>query len=247
MPSERKEWISRTMLALAAGAPLAVDHLFGHAAWPAAAAAGGVTALTWYGDFLTSTKGQAVLERHQYVFRHMVEPFRESLKAHDSTARVNVMYVRRQWNFRRRLVFFDRQDLVAHPDHGLTLGIHQGVAGRAFCAKKWAIGDLESQILHLGTIGNIKADVQTRDVSYGLTDEQQQATRDLKLIFSFPIRKLERVNGKDPEFTDDVIGVVNVDSRFVGAYKFYKSRGLPQQLVGQFLPNLASVCGALLS
>lgn len=249
MASDRGDWLSRTLLAVAAGVPVATANLIAaNSWWVSAVAASSVTALTWYGHFLASTFIRSHrLQRYRYVFGSIANPFREELKRQDDTARVNVMLVRRDWNFSEHFWFFDNEDLTDHPDEHLRLRADQGVAGKAYSNKKWAIGDLKNNKLFLGTIGTSLADRTEDSVSYGMTTQQMQQTRDLTLIISFPIRRLKQVNGNKLVFANDLIGVVNIDTKRDDALSFYDSPQMKDELLMRRLPSLANVCAAFFS
>jgi len=244
----KRDWWSRAFLAVAAGSPLAIERLLDD--WKVSlGAATGVTLLTWYGTFLASEApgGADIIQRYRYVFGNTVDPFRQVLRKADPTARVNVMLAKRDWRLTKRFVFFDREDLNGHPDENLDLKASQGVAGKALISKRWAIGDLESRTLYLGAIGSDQHSNAENHVSYGLTTEQQQATCGLTAVLSFPIRRLEQVRDRKMEFSDDVIGVVNIDSKMTGAMASYEASGLKKELLLNRMPTLACICAAFFS
>jgi hypothetical protein len=91
-------------------------------------------------------------------------------------------------------------------DMDLRLRVDQGAAGEAVHRKDLYVANLEDP------------DAPT----FRLDEDQREKTRDLTLIFSQPIMRLKKM--EDGRFypTDEVIGVVNIDSKRRGARAFYR-------------------------
>lgn len=116
----------------------------------------------------------------------------------------------------------------------LKIGPGQGVAGSAWEHKSWAVGDREKDIIFLGDVTRYK------DADRGMSDSQRKMVGDLKLIYSYPIRRLEYLENADINVAvGKVIGVVNIDSSMDGAFEFYVAQGLHGQLLRDVLPKMA--------
>lgn len=134
----------------------------------------------------------------------------ERIRKFDPTVRINVMlicrdrFIKKRFNFIYQYNFFEH-----HPDFNLKLLSSQGIAGLAVKKRKWILGDRESNnIFYLKGTNIISEDA---DIDCDLDSKQRRNVEHLKMIISFPIRKLKNhPNGEFP--LGDVIGVLNMDS-----------------------------------
>lgn len=143
-------------------------------------------------------------------------PMREQYSEAGLDLRINIMRTgrrliaqeepSRKGSRETRLQFFTRclyvewvsPNMQQQGDRDLVFTTRQGVCGEAFQSGEIAFADLT------------EADLE----SYNLNQEQIESTRQLRFVLSAPIRAL------DPEtkrLTNEVIGVVNIDSRTNGA------------------------------
>lgn len=95
--------------------------------------------------------------------------------------------------------------MEGEPDEDLELRLDQGVCGQAVSQRGFCVVDLETP--HRPT--------------FNLDAEQREKTEHLTLILSMPIKKAKRGRGGSVTLTDEIIGVVNIDSKMKGAYGFY--------------------------
>ena len=93
------------------------------------------------------------------------------------------------------------------PDKGSGLKLTQGVSGQAVAQQGFCVADLEAK----------------HGPTFNLTQAQLDKTKDLTLILSMPIRKTKKMPDNTYILTDDIIGVVNIDSRMKGAYDYYQN------------------------
>lgn len=180
-------------------------------------------------------------ERQRFLIDQFFEPEIDSLRQFDSTARLNIMRVSGLPGL-RRLRFFRTYRMGDGGDAVLTLKLNQGVAGVAFEAGHWAVGDMEADSWR-DARGN-----GGPDACRHMTQDQRDLVRELTLVYSYPIRRLARQGSAgDVRPVDDVIGVVNLDSRQESALGKYTKEGLHKALLEARLPQLALVAGYVLT
>lgn len=157
-----------------------------------------------------SRKNQSSLNvqhRRERLFDYFCHGYIEDLREHDETARIMVLAGDRwpveQWSTLRNI--FSRY-MEGHDDKHLGLNITQGVCGEAVTKNAFVAADLEAE--HAST--------------YRLSEDQLKRTKDLTLVMSMPIRKAETGDDGKPTLTDEIIGVINIDSRMPGALEFYE-------------------------
>lgn len=146
-------------------------------------------------------------ERRDYFFDLACVSTLEDLRQNfDGTARLNVMEVSRKLP-RERSKFrpIYTLNMEGDLDKDLGLKIHQGGTGVAFRDKRFHVADLEDP----------------DRPEYHLDERQLRLTKDLTLICSMPIRRVRKLPDDSRDITDEVIGVVNIDSKMANARAFY--------------------------
>lgn len=132
----------------------------------------------------------------------------EELHEHDPTARLNIMEIDQRfvdsWSVFE--IVYGR-GMAGDPDQGLRLKLNQGVCGQAVAQRAFCVANLE--IPHGPT--------------FNLDPDQLEKTKNLTLIMSMPIKRAEKMQDGTFILTDDIIGVVNIDSKREGAYDFYEN------------------------
>lgn len=134
----------------------------------------------------------------------------EQLREYDETARLNIMEVGGigpDSAKSLRIIY----DLFVEPDHAdkmMYMGYTQGVCGDA--ARK---GDL------------CYADISDpKRPTFGLNAEQLKKTEHVTFVISMPIKKAMKDPSGKTYLTDEVVGVVNIDSGLPDAENFYKNK-----------------------
>ncbi len=150
-----------------------------------------------------------LLEKRTYLYGYACDDPLENLRQHDPSARINVMEVDRallhRWTKRwSRFRIAYGPSMEGDSDEDLELRLNQGVCGQAVSGQEFVEVDLENP----------------NTPSYDLSLGQQQLTKDLKLILSMPIMKAKRRWRGGVTFTDEVIGVVNIDSKSKDAQQY---------------------------
>jgi hypothetical protein len=151
----------------------------------------------------------AIEEKRTFLFGYACDDAFEDLRRFDPTARMSVMEIDPRLPGQEpvfRTVYALGMDDA--PDADLGLGVSQGVQGRAVAQGEFTVADLEVE----------------DGPTFGLTADQLQKTEDLTLVLSMPVKKTERLPDGTPSVADEVLGVVNVDSRMPGALKRYRAR-----------------------
>jgi hypothetical protein len=92
-------------------------------------------------------------------------------------------------------------------DKDLRLKLSQGVCGQAVQQKDLCVANLE--VPH--------------SPSFGLDHGQRQKTQALTLIFSMPIKRARKMQDGTFALTDDIVGVLNLDSKMKDALVHYNS------------------------
>ena len=150
--------------------------------------------------------GLSLERRRARLFDYFCRGYIADLRAIDDTARIMVLAVERgptDNSSMLRNVY--SKHMKGDPDHHLDLDITQGVCGEAVTGNTFVAGDLEAE--HAAT--------------YRLTEEQLKKTKDVTLVMSMPIVGAKIGDDGEPTTTDEVIGVINIDSKMRGAYDFY--------------------------
>jgi len=152
----------------------------------------------------------AIEEKRTYLFGYACDDPFEELRRFDPTARLNVMEIDPRLPGQEP-VFETVYGLGMDgaPDAGLGLRVSQGVCGQAVAQGEFTVADLTVE----------------DGPTFGLTADQLAKTEDLTLVLSMPIKKTERLPDGTPSVTDEVLGVVNVDSRMPGALGRYREQG----------------------
>lgn len=146
-------------------------------------------------------------ERRSYFFDlACASPLEDLRQNFDRTARLNVVEVARKLP-RRRSEFkpIYTLNMEGDLDKDLGLKIHQGATGKAFRDGRFHVAALED----------------LDGPEYHLDERQIRLTKDLTLICSMPIRRVRKLSDDSRDVTDEVIGVVNIDSKMPDARAFY--------------------------
>jgi hypothetical protein len=149
----------------------------------------------------------AIEEKKTYLFGYACDDPFERLRRFDATARMNVMEIDPRLPGQEavfKTVYALGMD--GAPDADLGLRVSQGVCGQAVAQGEFTVADLEIE----------------KGPNFGLSADQLAKTRDLTLILSMPIKKTERLPDGTPGVTDEILGVVNVDSQMPGAHGRYR-------------------------
>ncbi len=179
----------------------------------------------------------AIEEKRTYLFGYACDdPFAE-LRRFDDTARMNVMEIDPRLPGQEpvfKTVYALGMD--GAPDADLGLRVSQGVCGQAVAQGEFTVADLEVE----------------KGPTFGLSAEQLAKTEDLTLVLSMPIKKTERLPDGTPSVTDEVLGVVNVDSQTRGAHGRYRGETagpgrpfLEQQ--EEVLESVSELCSYIMS
>jgi hypothetical protein len=146
-------------------------------------------------------------ERRDYFFDlACASPLEDLRQNFDRTARLNVMEVGRKLPMRRsefRPLY--TLNMEGDLDKDLGLKIYQGATGMAFRDKRFYVANLEDP----------------DGLEYHFDERQLRLTKDLTLICSMPIRRVRKLSDDSRDITDEVIGVVNIDSKMPNARAFY--------------------------
>ncbi|MGF1472950.1 MAG: hypothetical protein ACFB50_14575 [Rubrobacteraceae bacterium] len=148
-------------------------------------------------------------KKRTYLFGYACDEVFEELQRFDPTARINVMELDPRLPGQEPVfttVYALGMDDA--PDADLGLRLSQGVCGQAVSQGEFTVADLEIE----------------DGPTFGLSAEQLQKTRELTLVLSLPIKKTESLPDGTPSITDEVLGVVNVDSRMPGALRRYREQ-----------------------
>ena len=151
----------------------------------------------------------AIEEKRTFLFGYACDDAFEELRSFDPTARMNVAEIDPKLPLQEpvfRTVYALGMDGAADADLGLR--VSQGVAGQAVAQGEFTVADLEVE----------------DGPTFGLSADQLQKTEDLTLVLSMPVKKTERLPDGTPSVTDEVLGVVNVDSRLDGALGRYRTQ-----------------------
>lgn len=178
-------------------------------------------------------------KKRQFFFDLACERALERLREFDETARLNVMQIgwrlpRGKWG-RFRPIY--QLNMEGARDMHLKLRADQGAASEAVRAKARCVADLEAPDAPL----------------FRLDEDQREKTKDLTLIFSQPIMRLKRADDGDFFPTDEVIGVVNIDSSRADARAFYEGTTVHgkdlslREEVERAQEEMALVCSWILS
>lgn len=160
-------------------------------------------------EYLRDVKPYAdFTKKRNFFFENDSRQAFDRLREYDETARLNVMEVRyrlprKTWG---RFEPIYQLGMEGAEDMDLRLRVEQGAAGEAFRTRASYLANLENP----------------NSPSYGLNLEQQRKTEGLTLIFSWPIMRLRKKEDGELYPTDEVIGVLNIDSSRPGALAFYE-------------------------
>lgn len=173
-----------------------------------------------------SQSGLSLEKRRARLFDYFCEGYIDDLREKDSTARIMVLAVERGLTDRSSMLrnVYSKY-MQGDSDHHLDLDITQGVCGEAVTGNTFVAGNLEAE--HAAT--------------YRLTKEQLEKTKDLTLVMSMPIVGAKIGDDGEPTTTDEVIGVINIDSKMPGAHDFYTQEGQGSSLLDQQKKHLAEI------
>lgn len=189
-------------------------------------------------------KSALASERQKFTIRRLVGPEYDRLRVHDKSARLNIMLVLplcesqrlfSRWPWHKRLGYFERIGFRDH-DHDLNMLIKEkdGVAGTALHYEQSAIGLRGENVILVGGLDGPVARCQ--DVDINLDQARRDKVAKLRIIFSYPIRRLRR-DGVDVAVAGPVIGVINVDSEMM--WEEWRKGIDPKDFVDVRLPAMA--------
>lgn len=197
-----------------------------------------VIAIAGYVEWSRSAPILRLQDRRKILFGQACESAMKRLRKEDPTARLNIMEIDglplRQFRFLRIIygLYVDKND----PDRGMRLKVWQGVAGQAAESGQFCIGDISDK---------------TKAPPFGLNAEQQKKTEDVRLVLSMPIKKVKQGGDGDPELTDKVIGVVNIDSKMEDAPDHYRNHMVGDKslrdLQEEALRQISEYCSVVMS
>lgn len=192
-------------------------------------------------DYLQNVKPHVDFQRkRRHVFDLACENPMEGLREYDETARLNILEIRyllprKKWG-RFRPIY--QRYMEGARDIHLGMRVDQGVSGEAVRTKRPCLGDLEDP----------------NATSLLLEPDQQDKTEDLTVVFSYPIRRLKKLKEDDQFYpTDEIIGVLNIDSSKKGAYSFYNETVIPgtditlRKEVEKVQEKIALICSRMMS
>jgi hypothetical protein len=147
-------------------------------------------------------------DKRTYLFSTVCRTVLEDLREHDPTAQLNIMEI--DYRLIRSLSVFKviyTLGMGDDPDKNPQLKLTQGVPGQAVARKGFCVADLESKHTPM----------------FGLTADQYDKTKELTLVLSMPIKRTEKMPDGSFVLADDVIGVVNIDTKRPSAHMYYES------------------------
>lgn len=183
-----------------------------------------------------------LLENRRFLYGYACNDALDGLLQHDSSARLNVMEIDRGLLPRRgKFEIVHPLRMEGEPDEGLELTLDQGVCGQAVSQHAFCVANLETP----------------HGPTFNLDAKQRERTKHLTLILSMPIKRAKRGRGGSVMLTDEIIGVVNIDSKMKGAYRFYDKtivfetdeddgRSLLEKQTGT-LQEISEVCSYIMS
>lgn len=181
-------------------------------------------------------------ERRQFILDETFRPFIDSLRVPEPKARLNIMRVERShWGLGSKHFVFFTSFYLDDDDESLDLSIQGGVAGAAYEYQRLAVGIRDPSP---GTI-NLTNGTTLTDIARNLPQVSRDKTRDLTLIYSYPIRRLERDGAGRVKPTGTLIGVVNIDTKTANAFPLYQEAQL-DAIIRTQLPKLAITAAYLM-
>lgn len=176
-------------------------------------------------------------DKRTFFLDHACFNAMERLREYDDTARLNIMEVQGIGPDTSKYlnIIYDLFVDPAHPDKMMEMGYTQGVCGDAARKGESCYADISDPARP----------------TFGLTAEQLKKTEHVTFVISMPIKRA--VTGPDGKtnLTDEIIGVVNIDSGKPDPENFYKNtivEGEPlleRQLTA--LREISEYCSRLLS
>lgn len=150
----------------------------------------------------------ALEDKRTVIFDAVFAGVLAELRKHDPTARFLIMEIDRRvldrWSIFRNV--FGR-NMEGDSDKDLGLRVTQGVSGQAVARRGFCVADLEA----------------AHGPTFNLDPGQLDKTKELTLVLSMPIKRTKKMPDGTYTLTDDIIGVVNIDSKMKGAYEFYQN------------------------
>jgi hypothetical protein len=148
-------------------------------------------------------------DKKTYLFRQTCDKAFDELRQYDNTARLNIMEIDRgPWGLWGKFDIVFSRGMERELDKDLKLKLSQGVCGQAVQQKELVVANVETK---------------QGGPAFGLDSEQLRKTQHLTLIFSMPIRRAKMSPDGTLTLTDDIIGVVNLDSKMPGAEAYYNT------------------------
>ncbi len=175
-------------------------------------------------------------EKRTYLFGYACEGPFEDVRQHDPTARLNIMEIDpglpgHPGVFRTVYTL----GMEGDPDKDLGLEVSQGVCGQAVSQGEFTVADLEVP----------------NGPTFGLTAEQLEKTAGLTLVLSMPVKKTRKMPDGSFTLTDEILGVINVDSKKEGAHAFYRTTQVDGQTLmdaqEETLQEISELCSYIMS
>lgn len=163
-----------------------------------------------YVEWARSAPVLRLQSRRRILFDQACKRAMTRLRQFDDTARLNVMEIDglpfRQTRYLK--IIYDLHVDKRDRDKGMRMQIWQGVAGQAAMSGEFCYGDISDK---------------ERGPRFNLNADQLRKTKDVRLVLSMPIMKAVESGTDEPEISDKVIGVVNIDSKRHDALDFYQT------------------------
>lgn len=176
-------------------------------------------------------------DKRTFFLDHVCGNAMERLREYDDTARLNIMEVEGIGpdSAKSLKIIYDLYVETHHPDKRMIMGYTQGVCGDAVRKGESCYADISDP----------------SRPTFGLTPEQLQRTEHVTFVISMPVKRA--VKGEDGEMylTDEVIGVINMDSGQPDPENFYKTTEIGDESLLQrqlkALREISEYCSHLLS
>ncbi len=171
---------------------------------------GSIIVVAGYVEWSRNAPTLRLQDRRKVLFDQACKGAMARLREHDSTARLNIMEIDglplKQLRFLR--IIYDLHVDKRDPDRGMKMRVWQGVAGQAAESGEFCYGDITDK---------------EKGPPFNLNAEQRRKTKDVRLVLSMPIMEATQAGKDEPELSDKVIGVVNIDSKRKDAPDYYRN------------------------
>ncbi|MDP9474651.1 MAG: hypothetical protein M3R38_02980 [Actinomycetota bacterium] len=199
--------LSVALLALLTQLPRLFPKMSG---WPVVASLVLVVAVAAYIEHMRSAPALRLQDKRKALLDYACKNPMVRLRTFDSTARLNIMLIDGLYfrSLSRFSIIYDLHVADKDPDKRMRMRIGQGVCGDAADKGLFSHGDISDK----------------KGPAFGLDPEQLEKTKNVRLVMSMPIMKAVNDETGEPRLTEEVIGVVNIDSKRRDALHFYRTR-----------------------